>query len=503
MGYTPYFPANLPSLKIIARAVSYVPKKSNKFRTRILSQMMIRNLSQLLAFALACLSVSACQVHTVNLAPEPMTAPGEGYSVLSPAASPPEGDWWEAFDDPELDALIRAALEGNLEVLQAVARLDQAAALTIQGSAERLPQLNLEADARKERLDGDSQQLASRIGGALAWEIDVFNRLGAALLARRSEEAARAEDVEAVRLSLSAEVAETYYDAVEQRIQLALLQGQIETDLELLELTELRFNAGLTASVDVLQQSSQLAETESLIPPSEAALRLSENRLDVLLGQAPDAVDRVPARDAFARTDDLPYLGVPSDLLLNRPDLRALKNELVAADAQIARAMAERLPRITLDGSYSYVDGPAFAGPAALLLGSLVQPLLDWGARKAEVERNRALYVERLASFSQAYLEAIEDVETTLYRERKQRRFLDRLDQRRRFLASTVQQARDRYTNGLTDFLPVLDAIKELQRLERVIVRQQRELVGLRIRLHRALGGSVQVPDKEVQGENG
>jgi outer membrane protein TolC len=182
---------------------------------------------------------------------------------------------------------------------------------------------------------------------------------------------------------------------------------------------------------------------------------------------------------------------VPSDLLLNRPDLRALQAELVAADADIGRAIAERLPRITLEGAYYYEDGPVFTGPAAFLLGSLVQPLLDWGARKAEVERNRALYVERLAVFSQAYLEAIEEVENALYQERKQRVFLSRLEDRRRILAKTVEETRDRYTSGLTDFLPVLNALQELQRLERVILRQQRDLIGFRIRLHRALGGAV------------
>jgi NodT family efflux transporter outer membrane factor (OMF) lipoprotein len=365
----------------------------------------------------------------------------------------------------------------------------------------RLPFLDLEADAQKEWLDGDAQKLTKQAGGALTWEIDVFNRLGSAAFARQKEQAARMEDVQAVRLSLSAAVAEAYYDGVEQRNQLALLREQIDTDRELLELTELRFDAGLTSSVDVLQQSSQLAEIESLIPPSEAALRISENRLDVLTGRAPDAADQVADGAEFARIGGLPFTGVPSDLLLNRPDLRALLNELVAADAEIARAMAERLPRITLDGSYAFVDGPVLSGPAAFLLGSLFQPLLDWGARRAEVERNEALYVERLAVFSQAYLEAIEEVENTLYRERKQRQFLERLENRRRFLSRTVEETKFRYTNGLTDFLPVLDALKELQRLERVIVRQQRELVGFRIRLHRALGGNLTDSGGEVRSD--
>ena len=360
------------------------------------------------------LILSGCQTHQINKRPEPIVAGNAAFSITSTTSVTAEEPWWDSLGDPALDPLIRKALKDNLDVLQAVARIDQAAALTRQARALRLPLLDLEASAQKEWLDGDSLRLLSQAGGALTWEVDVFNRLGSAVLARKSEQAARIEDMEALRLSLSAEVAEAYYDAVEQRNQLDLLQAQIDTDLELLELTKLRFDAGLTSSVDVLQQSSQLAETEALIPPSEAALRISENRLDVLTGQAPDAADRVDDKAKFAQIGRLPSIGVPSGMLLNRPDLRALKNELVAADAEIARAMAERLPRVILDGSYSFVDGPVFSGPAALLLGSVVQPLLDWGARKAEVERNKALYIERLAKFSQSYLEAIEEVENTL-----------------------------------------------------------------------------------------
>ncbi|WP_319405194.1 efflux transporter outer membrane subunit [uncultured Desulfosarcina sp.] len=435
--------------------------------------------------------VSGCQSHTIDRSPEPIEKGGVAFSIASPATKPVDENWWLTFNDAKLDSLIAKALDDNFDIMRGLARLDQADAFTRKAGTAHLPQVDLEASILKDWADGDTRNRLNTVGGALAWEVDVFNRLGSAALARQSEQAARMEDLRAIRLSLSAEVTTAYFDVVEQRSQLALLDQQIILDRDLLELTELRFEAGLTASVDVLQQSSQLAETESLVPPTEALLRVSENRLDVLIGQAPDAVDRVDDDDGFVAIGDLPFIGVPSDLLLNRPDLRSLRNELVAADAEIGIAIAERLPRITLDGSFFYADGSEFSGPAGILLGSIVQPLVDWGARKAEVERSRALYIERLAIFSQAYLSAIEDVENTLYQERKQREFLDRLERRRGFLERTVEETRDRYTNGLTDFLPVLDALKELQRIERIIVRQKRALLGFRIQLHRALGGRV------------
>jgi NodT family efflux transporter outer membrane factor (OMF) lipoprotein len=440
---------------------------------------------------IAAFLLSGCQTHTINPSPEPLQNGDSVYSIPLPASKSSDRNWWASFNDAKLDELIDAALNRNFDIMRGLARLDQANALARQAKAARLPQVDLEASMLRDWADGETRNRLDRVGGALAWEIDAFNRLGSAELARQSQRAARVEDLQAIRLSLSAEVTAAYFDAVGQRAQLRLLAQQIEVDRDLLELTELRFEAGLTASVDVLQQSSVLAETESLVPPTEALLRVAENRLDVLIGQAPDALDRIDDNDRFVPIEDLPFIGVPSDLLLNRPDLRALRIELIAADAEIGQAIADRLPRITLDGLLFYGDGSNFAGPAGMLLGSIVQPLLDWGARKAEVERSRALYVERLAIFSQAYLRAIEDVENALYQERKQREFLDRLERRRRFLERTVEETKDRYTNGLTDFLPVLDALKELQRIERIIVRQQRELLGFRIQLHCALGGEV------------
>jgi NodT family efflux transporter outer membrane factor (OMF) lipoprotein len=448
-----------------------------------------RRMAALIFFA--GIMLSGCQSHIINPSPEPLQTGSVVYSIPSPTSKPVDQNWWASFKDAKLDELIDSALNNNFDIMRGLARLDQADALTRQARAARLPLVDIEAGTLRDWADGETRNRLDTVGGALAWEVDVFDRLGSAEFARQNERAARAEDLVAIRLSLSAEVAIAYFDAVGQRRQLFLLEQQIEVDRELLELTELRFEAGLTASVDVLQQSSVLAETESLVPPTEALLRVAENRLDVLIGQAPDGVDLIEENDRFVDIEDLPFIGIPSDLLFNRPDLRALRNELIAADAEIGQAIADRLPRITLEGSLFYGNGSDVTGPAGILLGSIVQPLLDWGARKAEVERSRGLYVERLAIFSQAYLQAIEDVENSLYQERKQREFLDRLERRRHFLERTVEETKDRYTNGLTDFLPVLDALKELQRIERIIVRQERALLDYRIQLHRALGGRV------------
>jgi outer membrane protein TolC len=120
-----------------------------------------------------------------------------------------------------------------------------------------------------------------------------------------------------------------------------------------------------------------------------------------------------------------------------------------------------------------------------------VQPLLDWGLREAEVRRNKALYQERLAQFAQAYLSAIEDVENALYLEKKHRTLIERLTSRQRILAQTLVETRNRYIQGLTDYLPVLTAVQDLRDIDREIITRTRELVQFRVRLFRALGGPV------------
>jgi outer membrane protein TolC len=140
----------------------------------------------------AILLLTGCQSHTINPSPEPLQKGGVAYSIPSPTSTPVDQNWWAPFKDAKLDALIDRALDGNFEIMRGLARLDQAEALTRQARAARLPQVDLEANVLRDWADGDTRNRLDWIGGALAWEVDVFNRLGSAALARQSERAARA-----------------------------------------------------------------------------------------------------------------------------------------------------------------------------------------------------------------------------------------------------------------------------------------------------------------------
>jgi len=444
----------------------------------------------LIALNVAVIFLMGCAVHKVDEEPQGLLPEFGGYTDPPAETAALPSPWWKAFNDDNLSSLIEDALRENYQVSEFVSRYEQAEALTAEARALRFPAVNAEAAETLELDDTDFSDF-TELGGALLWEVDVFNRLGYQESAFRSDQSASAEDLEALKLSLSAEIAETYYSAVEEKLRLALLRDQAERDTLLLDLTELRFAQGVSSAVDILQQKSQLQDTVSLVPLSEAAYRVFENRLDVLTGTAPDGRDRTPEEGNFPGLGPPPAVGIPSGLLLSRPDLRSLGDSLVAADNRIGQAIAERLPSINLTGTYLYTAGSGPAGPLGILLGTLVQPLLDWGLREARVTQNRALYEQGLARFAEAYIRAIEDVENALYLEKKQSERLEVVRARRDVLRQTADETRNRYMQGLTDYLPVLTAVQELRQVERNVLTEERLLVGYRIRLFRALGGPV------------
>lgn len=421
---------------------------------------------------------------------EPLVIGAPAYQTETNGKITLNGPWYEQFNDPTLNTLIQRGFAENLTLTQAIARLDAANAQAHISRTNVLPKVNATADLNQVWNEGDRQDLTSRYGGALQWELDLFGRLSSAAKADRLSAVAAAEDVETTRLTLAADIAVAYYNAVAAHRTLSLLDAQNTIDNDILSLIELREREGLGTQVEVLQQQSQQALTRSLVPVAQSNLRVYENRLDVLTGNMPDALDVTTRESAFPPSALTPPTGIPSDLLLNRPDLRAARARLRAADADIDEAIANQLPRVTLTGSFLFASGGNAASPVLSLLGGLVQPLLDWGQRQADVKRNKALYREQLAGFSQLYLEAVEDVETTLYQITKQKEYMDRLEDRRRILADTTEKTRAVYTEGLSDYLPVLNALQSLRAIERTILEEERDLALLHIQLYRALGGT-------------
>jgi outer membrane protein TolC len=182
---------------------------------------------------------------------------------------------------------------------------------------------------------------------------------------------------------------------------------------------------------------------------------------------------------------------VPSDLLRNRPDLIAEQLRLASIDAQIAEAVADRLPRFTIGVSGSAAGSPTIDSLVANAFAGIAGPVFDAGVRKAEVDRRRSLYEEAINAYSQTYLRAVRDVETALVQERKQGERIRLLERQLEIAQNLLKETRNRYSQGLTDYLPVLAAVTTEQDLQRDLITNRRQWLSFRIALHRSLGGPV------------
>ncbi len=415
-------------------------------------------------------------------------------TVTYSAADP----WWESFDDPELNRVMGLAFQRNLDLVVAYARLEQAKALRKSARSGYFPTVDAEASVTRSlqqfNFQGRTNEIentAYRLGVSAAYEVDIWGRVGHSVEAAKREFVASEEDIVAATISISGEVADTYFQIVEQRDILRLLRDQLASNLTQLELIEYRFDQGIATGLDVFQQRQQVARIRTQIPDAQRRVALFENTLALLLGREPNTLSVVNAE--LPAPPPVPAVGIPSEVLLQRPDVRAAQLRMVAQDHRIGSAIADRYPRLNLTagiGGQSFDSINIFEGFFYNLAAGLAGPVFDGRRRKAEVERNQALFEERAAQYARAVLTAVNEVENALAQELYQKDQIAAFERQLEASRNTLEQARLQYVNGLIDYLPVLTALEEIQALEREILSSRRILLSFRILLHRALGGS-------------
>jgi NodT family efflux transporter outer membrane factor (OMF) lipoprotein len=411
--------------------------------------------------------------------------------------------WWETFNDEDLNHLIESGLAANFGLRQYVARIEQATALARQAGAGLYPSLDLDAGYELE-WDGETgsgesrdRQEASDLGFLLRWELDIWGRLSSLKRSENLAAQATIEDWLGARLLLSTAIAETYFEIQEQRRQLEVIRAQIKTNKTLLNLTSLRFGQGQSSIVDVLQQQEQLETTLARVPQTEARIGQLEYSLDVLLGRSPGKGNHVTS-SRLGRLSPLPDVGIPALLLTRRPDLRGAQKRVLALDYDVGAALAEQLPTLSLGGSVDWKGDPSFADAITAVFAGLAAPLFDAGERRTEVTFRKARLEEALAGYSDRYLSALFEVEAALLEERKSEERLVLVEQQLKTAQKLLTEARNRFSQGLTDYLPVFTSLAIVQNLERDVVSSRRSVLSARVGLHRALGGPMINPDNTV-----
>ncbi|MDP6987748.1 MAG: efflux transporter outer membrane subunit [Phycisphaerales bacterium] len=422
--------------------------------------------------------------------PSPSAYTAEGGDVAAPQ------HWWRAFNDETLNTQVDAAIAANLDLRQSWSRLAQAAAQARITGASLLPEVNLTSNAARTRGDSGSGITYGSswvVGFGLSWEVDLWrkiaNRTESAVLAAHASR----QDVEHTALMLSGTVADTWFTIREQANLIAVIEDQIEISEKLLETIEYRYANGLTDALQVYQQRQQLEGVRAQLPPANASIETSFNALRVLQGKPPEAIGAAIVEATLPALPPLPTLGTPADLVEARPDLRAARDRLAAADHEVAASVANMLPTISLSLGYDF-NSSSFASPfnsgMSSIGGSLLQPLFDNDRRGAEVIRRRAIVQERLDAFSQAFLSAIQEVEDSLARERNQIDLLSEIELQLELAALQLQAARTSYSDGIAEYLDVITAVQTQQSLQRQQVTAHKQLLAYRVTLYRALGGT-------------
>lgn len=405
-------------------------------------------------------------------------------------ASTTPDQWWTAFNNADLNARIDRALGSNLTLAESWSRL-LAADAALRGQRSLLwPDLN--AVARAERTDNRADYREQYAVGLQAeFEADLWGRVRAASDAQAFLTDATYLDYQTAAISLSAEISSTYFQLQEALNQVTLLEAQVATNQDALRSLEDRFNSGLASSADLSRQEQLLEETRGQLAAESARTGLLQNRLATLEGRSRDpALDVVQM--ALATLPPAPATGIPADLLQRRPDVLSALARLQAADAEVSSAARARFPRLALTASVeTAAERPSalFSDWADRLAASLVTPVFTAGRLKADVERQRAEAEGQLAAYRRAILEAIEEVESALLREASQRTRLQHLERQVELATIAYQQLQAEFANGVSDYLDVLTALGQLQRLDRETLEARRILIEFRIALYRSLAG--------------
>lgn len=414
------------------------------------------------------------------------------WVVASPADTLQRGPWWELFDDPVLSGLVSQVEVNNQNVAAAVAAYAQARALTREQRASLFPQVNLNSSGNRSGGAERPSTRAYQVGIGLAWEPDVFGRLGLTVQGARSGEQAAQADLAAATLAAQGELATAYFGLREADVLRALQTETIVGLRRALQITQNRYSAGVVARTDVLQAESQLANAQAELLTLERQRATFEHAIAVLVGKAPANFSLAADPQWKVSIPQVPP-EVPSTLLQRRPDIAAAERRVEQANTQIGIRRAGYFPSFNLTGSVGRSAasiGDLFSGALVWAIGaSVAQTLFDAGATAARVDQARAALEEAAARYRQTVLAAFQDVEDQLVALRilNEQQVL-RL-QASRAADLVEQQVLNRYQAGQVNYTEVITAQSNAAAARRALVQAQIDRQVAAVALIQALGG--------------
>ncbi|HQP30230.1 MAG TPA: efflux transporter outer membrane subunit [Deltaproteobacteria bacterium] len=464
------------------------------------------------AVALACLGCAAVgpdYVRPRDTAPQAWSTALDKGLRDQPVDAQELARWWRSLNDPLLEGLITKAVQGNLDRKEALARLRQARAQHTVAAAGLFPTLSAGGSGTKSKQGGASDVSTSyRAALDAGWEIDLFGGQRRSAQAAEAEVQAAQEDVNAVMVSLCAEVALNYIELRTTQTRIASTRANIAIQEQTYNLEQARHAAGLSDALAVRQALANLETTRAQIPSLNASLEASMNALAVLLGQPPGTLSKALAVELpIPEVPRQLLVGVPADAVRNRPDVRKAERELAAQTARVGVATAELYPKITLTGDLGTMalsSGDLFsAGTRFFSYGPTISvPVFKAGSLRSAVKVQSALQEQALCRYEASVLTALEEAENAVSAYVKE---LSRRDTLARAVTAAQEAqslAQYKYVAGLTSFDTVLDAQRTLTGLQDSLAQSTGDVAGNLVRLYKALGGGWDASLQAGEGQN-
>jgi len=426
---------------------------------------------------------------------DPPTNWGQGANTEESVANLP---WWELFQDPRLKELIQIALDENKDLAVSLARIEESRASLTITRADQFPFLGVFGSGGRGSQSeimvpgaGTSDQF--NISADLTFEIDLWRQYARATEAARADLLATEEAYRNVTISLVANVANTYFLLRDMDERLEISRQTVEGRAGSLRIIQARYDQGTVPELDVNQAQIELAIAEVAVASFERLSIQTENALQILLGRQPGAITRGLSLE---EQDTLPVVpaGLPSELLMRRPDLVAAEQRLVAEMARVGVAEALRYPSFSITGSFGAIsdgfsDLDTSEAKAWNVAGGLFAPIFNSGALKAQATAQRARAEQELYRFENAYLNALREVEDALVGLRTYRIEYEARERQTVAARSAAKLSRARYDGGVVDYLEVLDSERSLFTAELDASGSLQRSLAATVELYKALGG--------------
>lgn len=468
--------------------------------------------SRLLVIGLM-MSTSACSFAPKITEPETVSTLPEAFEEAPAPTVVNATRWWTSYNDAVLNQLVDTVLVRNYDLKVAAARVRELQNLYRINRAPLFPSVQLTVDGSKTSSPantGATRDIAANIPDfpdrfenenysaslGLSYELDFWGKLRNAKDAALSDYLATSADLETTRLGILSETVSTYFEILDLERQLALTQQSVDILQERTDLTGDRYERGLVTSFELYSVRQSFEDQRASQPQLESQLYDAQGRLAILLGTYPEAARQLlgDVRAATVNLDPIP-VGLPSDLLQQRPDLIAAAQRMEASRLRVGVERANRFPSFSLTGSYGtqsaeLVDLINLDQRAWSIAGNVVTPLFRAGALKASEEAAWSRYEQSVATYEKTVLIAFKEVETALRTYGNEQERYAFLQESLANAQASAQTQEDRYRRGVGDYLAFLDAQSNLVRVETAVTSAERALANARLTVHRSLGGA-------------